>query len=397
MKTISILCAVCSVFINSLRLDAQIPNNPNRSDNNVSIFDNPVDFTGWKGKALEPQQLDVIRIGFFIPDDQDNVLTGPMQKSAHMAINEVNSAGGFHGIPFKLIIRWAHDPWGAGSKEMIKLVYHDSVWAVIGALDGTTTHIAEQIATKAWIPLLSPISADPTLTYIRIPWMFRLPPDYQEQARVIVKQGIQAMSITKVGLLTSIDHDGRIFAEEMLNQLRLAGVNPMYHFQIPSINFDPKRIAQRISIFKSEAIILQMQQNDVVKLLFHLQKGTSPVRVFLPWISGLRDRLLRRQFDCDIYHVQPFACGDAPAQVAFIRKYRHIYGTDPSPVAAYTYDAFFLLFHALQTSGLNRAGLRDAIAGIKDFQGASGKICWDNVGGNQAVPVLRNLVFDSEN
>jgi branched-chain amino acid transport system substrate-binding protein len=386
-KTTCIFRIMFLIFLGVWSLQSQTFDHQNPLDEKVCVLNKPVDFTGWQGDALNPKQLDAIRIGLFIPDDQNDSLVGSLHKAAQLAINEINSVGGIHGLPFKLIVCWANDPWGAGSKELIKLVYQDSVLAIIGSLDGNTTHIAEQIATKAWIPLLSPLSADPTLTYIRIPWMFRLPPDFQQQAEVLVKQGIQAMSIKKVGLITSIDHDGRIFAEEMLNQLQLANLDPLYHFQIPPNNFDPKIIAQRILAFGIDAIILQLQLSDVFDMLSQLKEDSVHTSVFLPWIPGLHNTLLTQYFDGDIYHIWPFAQSGTPAQVEFNHKYFKIYGISPSAGAAYTYDAVYLLFHAL---------LRDAIAKIDGFQGVSGKISWDNGGGNQTVPLLRKLLFKTE-
>jgi ABC-type branched-subunit amino acid transport system substrate-binding protein len=50
-----------------------------------------------------------------------------------------------------------------------------------------------------------------------------------------------------------------------------------------------------------------------------------------------------------------------------------------------------LLADALETSGLNRAALRDAIMAHAGFVGATGAIAWDNGGGNRVEPVLRVL------
>ena len=114
-----------------------------------------------------------------------------LHNAADLAIQEINSSGGYKGLPYKLVKRWSQDPWGAGSKEMIKLIYEDSVWAVIGSQNGENSHIAEQIVTKSFLPLISPLSADPTLNYIGIPWIFRLTPDFKSQAKLIINDGIK--------------------------------------------------------------------------------------------------------------------------------------------------------------------------------------------------------------
>ena len=355
------------------------------------VLDTPVDFSGWIGKTGNPEQFKEIRIGFFAPDEPDDPIGGPMLNAAALAVEEANAAGGFHGVPFQLVQRWAYDPWGTASKEMIKLVYQDSVWAVIGSLNGAATHVAEQIVTKAWVPLLSPVSADPTLTYIRIPWMFRLPPDDQKQAEVIMHKGIQVLSLDKVGLITSTDHDGRIFAVEILAIMKAEQTPPVFHFQVSPPKVDFMDIVKRVASFNPDGIILRLPRAKTLDLLAHFQKSEFHIPVIIPWIPGLREEDLRKQYDGDVLYVQPFSETGNPAYTAFARTYQERYGTRPTPGAAYTYDTIHLLVQSLHRSGLNRSRLRDAIAVIRDFQGVTGKISWDNGGGNQAKPLLRFL------
>ena len=357
----------------------------------ASVLKTPVDFTGWKGPTLPPNQFNEIRIGFFAPDKAGDPVGKAMLNAAALAIEEANTAGGFRGIPFRLVNRWAYDPWGAGSKEMIRLIYQDSVWAVIGSINGAATHVAEQIVTKARVPLLSPVSADPTLTYIRIPWMFRLPPDEQRQAEVIIHKGIQTLSPCKVGLITSTDHDGRTFAAQMLAKMEAAQISPVFHFQISLANNDLENIIRRATSFSPNGVIVRLPVTETLNLLDHFQRYEIHIPIFIPWIPGLREEDLALHYDGDILYVRPFSVTANPAYAAFVRTYKEHYQVNPAPCAAYTYDGVNILVQSLKESGLNRAELRKAIARIGDFQGVTGKISWDNGGGNQAEPVIRSL------
>ncbi|UCH62000.1 MAG: ABC transporter substrate-binding protein [Fidelibacterota bacterium] len=382
-----------SIFFCTTQLQSQIEASPEtgQPDKPPGVLDTPVDFSGRRGTIIYPRQLDAIRIGFFAPDEPDGLVGDPMLKAASLAAAEANAAGGLQGIPYRLVKRWAYDPWGSGSKEMIRLIYQDSVWAVIGSLDGGATHIAEQIVTKAWVPLLSPVSADPSLTYIRIPWMFRLPPNDQEQAEIIVLKCIQALSLDKVGLITSTDHDGRIFALEILTKMKAEQIPPFFHFQLSLPIVDFNDIVQRAASFYPEGIITRLPPAETLDLLDHFQSNKLHLPVLIPWIPGLRAEDLTKRYEGDIYYVQPFSETGSLAYAEFARTYRERYGTSPTPSAAYTYDAVNLLIQSLRESGLSRTGLRDAIAGIGEFQGVTGKISWDNGGGNQAEPILRTL------
>ncbi len=393
MKTHRLLWILWLVFFWTVQIQSQTKTSAQTAHQRKppGVLDSPVNFSGWIGTSRSPDQLKEIRIGFFAPVDPDDLVGASMLNAAVLAVEEANAAGGFQGVPFRLVKRWAHKPWGAGSKEMIKLVYQDSVWAVIGSLNGSATHVAEQVVTKAWVPLLSPVSADPTLTYIRIPWMFRLPPDDQKQAEAIVHKGIQALSLNNIGLITSTDHDGRIFAKETLATMNDAQTPPVFHFQLPLPGIDFNDIVQRVLSFNPDGVIVRLPWGETLELLNHFQHSDFDVPVFIPWIPGLQEADLTNQYDGDIFFVQPFSGTGNPVYTAFAQIYRERYEASPTPGATYTYDAVNILIQSLQKSGLNRARLRDAIAGIGDFHGATGKISWDNGGGNVAEPVLRIL------
>lgn len=359
------------------------------------VLDTPADFSGWQGSVTDPSRLDTIRIGFFAPDRLDDPVGIPMRNAAILALDRVNREGGLHGVPFGLVRRWSYNPWGAGSKKMIRLVYEDSVWAVIGSLDGTSTHIAEQIVTKAWVPLLAPVSADPTLNYVRVPWMFRLPPGNEKQVSIIIRDGIRPLALQKVGVVSSTDHDGRTFASDLVPQLEKAGIPPVFHFEISSRDFDATGIVRRLRVFQPDGIILRLPREELLSLLARIREAAISVPVFLPWIPGVSPADLRSRARNDVYCVRPFDPAGNSAYHAFEAAYRARYGTTPLPVAAYTYDALQMLIRATRTSGLNRAKIRDAIAGMQDYEGVTGRIHWDNGWANLGKPVLRVVPGDS--
>jgi branched-chain amino acid transport system substrate-binding protein len=63
--------------------------------------------------------------------------------------------------------------WGKSADELVKAVYDQQVLAII-ALDRNSSHLAEQIGVKAFVPVIA-VSSDRMLTSTNIPWIFRLP------------------------------------------------------------------------------------------------------------------------------------------------------------------------------------------------------------------------------
>ena len=74
---------------------------------------------------------------------------------------------------FSLIAVPSEGSWGKASTALVKAVYQDQALGVI-ALDRDSSHLAEQIGVKAFVPVIA-ISSDHMLTSTNIPWIFRMP------------------------------------------------------------------------------------------------------------------------------------------------------------------------------------------------------------------------------
>ena len=124
-------------------------------------------------------------LGWFGPGDPDHPEFGDFWRGAVLALEEENAGGGYRGRPFRLQPVWSESPWAAGIIDLTRLVVGGGVWAVLGGVDGTTTHLAVQIALKAHVLLLSPGSTDATTDHANVPWLFSLPPSDERIAPVL--------------------------------------------------------------------------------------------------------------------------------------------------------------------------------------------------------------------
>jgi ABC-type branched-subunit amino acid transport system substrate-binding protein len=388
---LNLLPLICFVYFGISSLYAQENQPLNNSQQQISVFDNKLEFTGWRGHHENTENLKEIRIGLFLPETASNNIDFSINKGADLAIEELNKSGGYQGLPYRLIRRRTNDPWGAGSKEMIKLVYEDSVWAVVGSLDGDATHIAEQIVTKAFLPLISPLSADPTLNYIRIPWIFRLTPDYQTQAALIVEQCAKKSDIQRIGLISTTSHDGRVFSKEIKDALKEYNQSLVFHFQVTSNQIDISQIIQRALTFQADGLILFLANHEIENIISELKDKNFRKPVIIPWIPDLNMALFTSIVHENIFLVEPFSFSKNPAWNMFRQNYMQRFGVNPSSGTVFVYDAIYLLAHAIEKAGLNRAAIRDAIAKTDYSSPVTGKIVWDNTGGRIIQPVLRKM------
>lgn len=77
------------------------------------------------------------------------------------------------GLKISLVAIPSETAWGKSANNLVNAVYQDHVLALI-ALDRPSSHLAEQIAVKSFVPVVA-ISSDLALTSTNIPWIFRLP------------------------------------------------------------------------------------------------------------------------------------------------------------------------------------------------------------------------------
>jgi hypothetical protein len=119
----------------------------------------------YSGPSLPDQKTGEMRIGVFGPR-ADEIVRSPEVLRVLSAINSKGQNLSLIGIPSQL-------SWGKASNELVKAVYQDHALALI-ALDRNSSHLAEQIGVKSFVPVLA-IASDRALTSTNIPWIFRLP------------------------------------------------------------------------------------------------------------------------------------------------------------------------------------------------------------------------------
>ncbi len=95
-----------------------------------------------------------------------------MLHGARMAIDEANARGGYGGKPFRLLVHNDGALWGASSNEVVKMVYDEKVWAMLGSVSGDSTHIALRVSLRSELPIVNSAATDPTIPETIIPWYF---------------------------------------------------------------------------------------------------------------------------------------------------------------------------------------------------------------------------------
>jgi branched-chain amino acid transport system substrate-binding protein len=128
----------------------------------AQVGENGVQYAGPK---LPDQVAGDLKIGVFGPH-ADELVRSP-------EILQMLSTLSGTGKHLSLVAIPSESSWGKASADLVNAVYQEHVVALI-ALDRPSSHLAEQIAVKSFVPVVA-ISSDRALTSTNIPWIFRLP------------------------------------------------------------------------------------------------------------------------------------------------------------------------------------------------------------------------------
>jgi len=82
---------------------------------------------------------------------------------------------GADGRQWTLLPVASDQSWGAASTQLVRALMDEHALAVV-ALDRDAAHLSEQLALKAFVPVVA-LSSDKSLTSTNVPWIFRLPAD----------------------------------------------------------------------------------------------------------------------------------------------------------------------------------------------------------------------------
>jgi branched-chain amino acid transport system substrate-binding protein len=346
-----------------------------------------VNYSGPGRDAKHDLEGSEIKVGFLAP------LTGARQdegkallEAARLAIEDEAASPLPEGRRLSLVARDQSGPWGRISNEIVHLVYEDQAVAIVTSLDGGSAHLAEQVANKVGIPIVT-LSTDPTTTQINLPWIFRLGPTDTQQARAFARDIYVARKLKQVILIVENSHDGRVGGEEFQKAARALNAPPVVQLGIDPADWNAESVASQIMAQKPDALVFWTGHEMAAGLVpqFHKAFPTAPIYLCHQAVQGRFDRHQE-----NIWVVTPRLAG-SPLRESFEQRYRARAGTGPAPPAAQAYDAVRLLAAALRRSGPNRARLRDALATLSSYTGVSGVIAFDHAGNDLSDVTLVRL------
>jgi branched-chain amino acid transport system substrate-binding protein len=347
-----------------------------------------LEYTGPGRDDPAPTDLEAIGIGWFAPDDPEDPDHGGMWLAARMAVADANAAGGYGGVPFRLVPAWSDNPWGTGVARLARAAYNDGVWAVVGSVDGTATHLAEQVVAKALLTLVDPASTDATVNLANVPWMFSCLPTDERLADAVGRALARAGRTSGVVLVSGTDHDSRRTGAELARALAGAGIAIRYRFDLDS---SVGGVAEAVAATGVADVVVAAGPADSARLVVELRARASGLRI----VGGpgmALSRFVELAGDAADGVLFPSPCDPALLSGGVAERFAARSGRRPDCRMAQTYDAVRLVIEAVRAAGPNRARIRDAVATMGRWRGAAGTVEWDAVGRNRRKARLATVV-----
>jgi len=341
------------------------------------------EYNGAAGDAATVKAADVteVPIAFLGPirDNKDQPLGLAMLHGAQMAIDEANAHGGYGGKPFALKIHNDGALWGSSSNEIVKMVYDDKAWAMLGSISGDSTHIALRVSLRAELPIVNSAATDPTIPETIIPWILTSIQDDREQGYTLARRIYTDLGLKRIALLRVNERYGRFGVAKFRDASRRLGHPVVIEQKFPPPEQSFTRYLKVINDSRVDGIVLWADSAAAGTILKQMREMGMKQPVFgAARVVG--DDLFRiAGEDAEglevVYPYDPNR-GD-PAWVDFQKRFTAIYQAKVDMFSALGFDTMNILLQSICQGGLNRGLIRDALYSVEHYRGVTGDMVFD--------------------
>ena len=323
-----------------------------------------------------------IKVGaIFAVTGPASFLGGPEARSAEMAVARINREGGINGEQVELIVK---DSAGSPEKAVSfakQLIEEERVVAIIGPSTSGESMAVKKIAEDGRTVLISCAAAevivDPVARYV-----FKTPQKDSFAARKIFAE-MQRQSITTIAVASGNDGFGKAGKEQLEKlapefSIRLA-LSETYDSKatdlsalVAKMKANPAiQAVVNWSVAPAQAIIAKNMRQANWRVPLFQSHGFGNIR-YAEAAGAAAEGII---FPCGLLMVAESLPDEHP-QKALLMQYKTEYETlhkeQASAFGGYAYDALNMVAAAVRSAGTDRARVRDAVEGLKNFPGVGG-------------------------
>jgi branched-chain amino acid transport system substrate-binding protein len=344
--------------------------------------------------ACGPAAPSTIKIGINAPLTGDIPKVGEGTKfAAEMWLESIGGELEVGGKTYavELVVEDNESKGESAAAVNTKLITQDEVLVIVGPQASKQAVPAGGVANDLETPMISPWSTNPATTLDR-PWVFRTPFLDPFQGPVVANFVSEEFGYTKAGVLYDIASDYpkglAEFFKSAWEDLNGAGsVVAFESFTTGDADFSAQ--LTKIQEAGAEFIFTPQYYNEVALIVqqAHELGFNNPIVGSDSWGSAETVNLCGEDCFGAFFSTHYAAEGATGATKAFIDEYNAKYGYVPDDVGALTWDSLNIVKKAIEDCGeitgdlaVDRACVRDAMAGIKEFPGITGNMTFTEEG-----------------
>jgi branched-chain amino acid transport system substrate-binding protein len=335
-----------------------------------------------------------VKIGLAVPLTGASAEVGRfIQNGVVLAVERFNEAGGYNGSPVTLVI--LDDKGDPKEAALVANNFADNkaVVAVVGHWLSSSTLAAAPIYNRAGLVEIAPAASAASVTHAG-DYTFRTITTDDFQGDYLAKWAFGELGYKKIAIMYESSDFGKGLADVFSAQARSYGrdvlVNESY---LSGETKDFSAILSKIKNSGADSIFIGGQYTDAALIA----KQARRFDIQLPFLGVdalYTDGFIELGGDAvEGIRLVGFFHENSHNTVAqdFVTAYRKAYSRTPDTYAAYSYDAALIILDALNHAGPDRKAIRDYIAKLKNFPGATGLNTFDENGDVSKEP-LRLIV-----
>lgn len=321
----------------------------------------------------------------------------PALNGAQLAVDQINQRGGLrvagNSYPVQLVVQAIENNVEQAVDATRRLIEDEGVVAIVGPQYSGDAIAAGAVAEAAGIPLISGTSTNPQTTRGR-QFVFRAAFVDTFQARALAQLAYNDLRVRKAAVLYDSEDAyssglGLLFSASFAN----LGGEMVARETFASGNWDMDRQFKRIIEAQPELVFLPVYPAEAIYQAGSLRKLGFTGR-FLGGDAWDALALIQLPAFEGAYAATAYSAAvKTPANQVFVEQYLAAYNTPPIDAAGLVYDAFNLIFAAIeQENSFVPANIRDGLYSLPTYEGAAGPI--DFIDSGDPVKPINILKFD---
>ncbi len=337
----------------------------------------------------------VVKVGAVLPLTGAQAIYGqPIKNGVELSYKLLVEEGDFP-YQMELVVRDSEgDPDKA--KEALAQLYAEGTVAVIGGVTSSEALQMVPVADQFDRLLISPSASNPELTGISKNFYRVFLTDARE-GTTMASFAVGKLNVKNVVILAKEEAYAKgiqvVFASEFERQ----GGEVLDLIEFPETT-DPTGLVDRVMTLKPEAVYIAAYAPDIAAMLTALRSRGYQNYIFTTSAFAAPEIIEQQGEGAEgVFLTQTVFEPDSDKEMVrqFVQQYRNTFGIAPDLYAAHGYDAMLVVTETLRKSGPIPSDFWKGITSIRELEGVTGMIQFDERGDVQKFP--RVYVVDSGN